>query len=530
MKRIFVFLLLALFVMVSAPLYAAEVVNADKYIEIVRENNHSVLAALRGVESAYYQVLASVAPQRMKSSFSVSGYYFTSQGIFDNPVGYTMAPSITQMIDISGINKLDERVSILNYESARAGFDNTLNNILTSAEQAYWNVVLARENLSLQTDVLRQRQENLRVTEEKFNQQLVPKLDVIRATTQVSDAENKIVDAQGKLSNTLASLRNFAGGRDVEPESTIFYVPVLSLESDPTQVVALEKHPSVRQRRLQLAQAEFVKKRTEKNLSPTLGLSVAWDMLTGTSVGESLETGDASARLSLNIPISDGNQTKYSTIDKSIAIETARQTLFAAEADVILNLSLALNNWNTAKSLEENMKKQVERSNEELKITELMYNEGMGSQLDLITAQTDNQLVRTNYLQAVLGMYTSITDLRKSLGDYATNEDGSWKTAVLKYGKEAPKSLKAPAKPEEPKREYWDKIQVSVGGVNMNLEQAQKWLRDGALSDGAKKDKPNEIPLYKKNPNTQKNEVYVPYTERKNITLEEAEEWLRKNK
>jgi outer membrane protein TolC len=77
----------------------------------------------------------------------------------------------------------------------------------------------------------------------------------------------------------------------------------------------------------------------------------------------------------------------------------------------------------------------VERSDEELRITELMYNEGMGAQIDLINAQTENQRVRTDYLNAVNGMYAAIVEFRKAIGDYAPDEDGTWKEAVARYGK-----------------------------------------------------------------------------------------------
>lgn len=537
MKKVLIVFSMVSLMFASSITYAAEPVNVEQYMNIVRAQNHTLLSAVRVVDATYFQVLSSVANQRIKANVSTVGSYYTATGSdmtgkAHNPLGYNISPSLSQVIDISGVMRLNERSSILSYEISRASLDNTLNTLLSSAEQAYWAVVLERENLSLQKDILRQRQENLRVTEEKFNQQLVPKLDVIRATTMVSDAENKIVDAEGKLSNGLAALRNFAGGLDVEPASSDFAVPMLKLDSEPTYAVALEKHPNVRQRKIQLAQSELQRQISAKGMAPSLTATAAWDMFSGVSTGSSFETGEANVRLSLNIPLSDGNFTKYDTINKAITIESTRETLFASEAEVILNLSLALNNWNTAKSLEENMKQQVVRSNEELKITELMYNEGMGSQLDLITAQTDNQTVRTNYLQAILGMYTAITDLRKALGDYATNEDGSWKMAVIKYGKEAPDFTKPAnvsliSKPVKPAN---DQVIINIRGVDVTVDQAMDWLATGKMPSGIEKTEGIDMPLYKKNLGTNKNERYYPSTNNDEITLDEAKEWLEKNR
>ena len=94
-----------------------------------------------------------------------------------------------------------------------------------------------------------------------------------------------------------------------------------------------------------------------------------------------------------------------------------------------------MNNWRNASAAEKDKQRQVERSEEELKITELMYSEGMGAQIDLINAQTAYQAVRTEYLDAVKNMYVALVALRKSIGDYSPNEDGTWKEAVQLYGK-----------------------------------------------------------------------------------------------
>ena len=499
---------------------AAQAVNVEQYLDIVLDRNHSLRAATKNTEAAYYNVLASVAPQRLTGGITIDGNYDTAQAGYYNPVRYQVVPSIRQVIDISGVNRLSERRSILGYESARAEFENFVNSRLSSAEQAYWRVVMARDNVALQKDVLLQRQENLRVTEEKFNQQLVPKLDVIRATSSVSEAQNRIVDAEAELLNGLAALKNFAGGMEVEPIDINFYVPVLSININ--ESVALENHPSVRQRKIQLAQSEVRRQIAQRGMAPTLSASANWNMLYGISTGSSLESGEASVRLSLNIPFTDGNETKYNTLYSLAEVEAAMESLLDSEALTIHDLTVARNNWFKAKALEENMKYQVERSNEELKITELMYNEGMGSQLDLITAQTDNQAVRTEYLQAVMEMYTSIVDLRKAMGDYAPTDEGTWRDAVVKYGRgnNAKSAVNAPVVHQN------EDIYINVRGIDIPLDSAVEWLDGGKLPHGLEEPGAINVPLTRKIPGG--GYETVRFDSGGEITFEEALEWLEK--
>ena len=139
--------------------------------------------------------------------------------------------------------------------------------------------------------------------------------------------------------------------------------------------------------------------------------------------------------LTLKSSLRDGNGTKYKTLNADRLIQAAESNLDALHEQTRRDITVAINNWRNASANEKDKQRQVERSEEELKITELMYSEGMGAQIDLINAQTAYQAVRTEYLDAVKNMYVALVALRKAIGDYSPNEDGSWKEARQLYGK-----------------------------------------------------------------------------------------------
>ncbi len=59
----------------------------------------------------------------------------------------------------------------------------------------------------------------------------------------------------------------------------------------------------------------------------------------------------------------------------------------------------------------------------------------MGAQIDLINAQTAYQSVKTEYLDAIKNMYVALVDLRRAMGVYSPDEDGTWNEAKLLYKK-----------------------------------------------------------------------------------------------
>jgi outer membrane protein TolC len=421
----------------SAP--AAEIVALDRYMEMVKQSNHSLQSGVRNVEAAYYGVLASVSYQRPSAALSGSASYVSDQQTGDahnrHSMVYNSSLRLTHRIDLSGEYTLDERQQILFYESQRAAFDNNVNLLFAAAEENYWSAVLARENVALQKDVLRQRQENNRVIEEKYRQQLVPKLDLIRSEAQVVEAESLVTEAEAQYRNLLAVMASLAGGTEVLPAEEPLLVP--SFDFSVSLEEALLSRPDARSARLALERSKLIKKLSTKGMTPTLTAAIQWTPWSDPWNSSTPQDRQIGASLTLNIPLIDGNSTRYKTLNADRLMQAAEAALKSAENTANQDLTVALNNWERASALEKDKKRQMERSDEELRITVLMYNEGMGAQIDLINAQTENQSVRTDYLNAVNGMYAAIVEFRKAIGDYAPDEDGTWKEAVARYGKGA---------------------------------------------------------------------------------------------
>ncbi|MCR4818066.1 MAG: TolC family protein [Fretibacterium sp.] len=435
MKKRLVGLSLSLVLLICAGEAAASVsMTLEQYMREILLNNHALRAGVKSVEADYYSVLSAVGTQRPALAATAGANWASHQG---NDSGYTaghLGLALTHRIDISGRYSLDERQRILGYEVSRAKFDANLNTLISTAEQTWWSAVLARENVRLQQEVLTQRSENHRVTMEKYRQELVPRLDIVRSEAQVVQAESQVKEAETTYQNLLASLSFLAGGLDVEPEEQELKVPEFDVKVNYDE--ALEFRPDVRSARLSVERAKLVKKLTAKGLSPTLDFSAQWTAWSDPETTNSVpKKGEAAAGLSLKLPIFDGHQTKYGVLNADRMIQAAESTLESLKEQTRRDIAVALNNWKNASATEVDRKRQVERAEEELHITELMYSEGMGAQIDLINAQVSYRSVSTEYLAAVRDMYVALVELRQAMGDYAPDEDGTWREAVTRYGK-----------------------------------------------------------------------------------------------
>ena len=189
-------LTLSLILLLPAVSCASVSMTLPEYINEILLNNHSLRAGIKSVEADYYSVLASVGNQRLSTAGTLNGSYASKQATEYNVFAGSMGLRLTQRIDISGSYSLNEQQSILGYEVSRANFANTINTLIAAAEETWWSAVLARENMKLQKEILLQRSENHRVTMEKYNQELVPRLDIVRSEAQV-DRRDHVLELVG---------------------------------------------------------------------------------------------------------------------------------------------------------------------------------------------------------------------------------------------------------------------------------------------------------------------------------------------
>lgn len=427
----------AILFVVTSESSASVSMTLPQYVNEILLNNHSLRAGVKNIEAGYFSVLSAVGYQRPSTSGTFTGSYTTKQSSGnqsrENVFAGNIGLRLTQRIDINGSYRLDERQNILGYEVSRANFDNTVNTLIASAEETWWSAVLARENMKLQREILLQRSENHRVTVEKYNQELVPRLDIVRSEAQVVEAETLVKSAETTYLNLIAELSLMAGGLDVEPIDEELKVPEFDVALNFED--AVQFRPDMRAARLNLERAKTVKKLTAKGLAPTLDFAFQFTPWSDPESYATPNNQQLGGSLVFTVPISDGNTTKYKVFNADRLIQAAEANLDALREQTRRDITVAMNNWRNASASEQDRRRQVERSEEELRITELMYGEGMGAQIDLINAQTAYQSVRTEYLNSVKNMYVALVAMRKAIGDYSPNEDGSWKEAVKLYGK-----------------------------------------------------------------------------------------------
>lgn len=120
--------------------------------------------------------------------------------------------------------------------------------------------------------------------------------------------------------------------------------------------------------------------------------------------------------LSLSIPIFDGLSKRANIQRNQIQMKQIQLSIDQLENNVTREVAEARINLQNAQRSIEAQKENVDLAKEVYDVTVIKYQEGIGSNLEIIEANTDLKESQTNYLNAVYEGITSQIELKKALG------------------------------------------------------------------------------------------------------------------
>ncbi|HPI97147.1 MAG TPA: TolC family protein [Synergistales bacterium] len=176
--------------------------------------------------------------------------------------------------------------------------------------------------------------------------------------------------------------------------------------------------PDIQALELTVEKAKVDRLLASKGLAPTLDAFMGWTIATD---GDFVTPPDDEllVSLTLNVPVTDGKETRNRVNEKKELIRASEQDLLAVKDEAMAQITQAHNRLEKALALKATKEKEVTLADEELRITTLLYQEGLGSQLDLLNAQTDQARASTERLDAMKELYLAVVDIKKACGKYA---------------------------------------------------------------------------------------------------------------
>ena len=323
-----------------------------------------------------------------------------------------VAPTLWKTLELSS---LDVELAV---EDARSSKINMVN----SVRKAYYGVLLAKEAVSVYQENYDNAVLNFNDINSKYQQGIVSEFDLIRADVNAKNIKPNLIQAQNAYNLATLSLKALMGidmDQAISISGSLFdyeqrlYGELLRIDT------ALVNNSDLKKFDIQNEQLKKTLELYKAQYLPTIAITGNYIYM---SMNNDFKFGDyrwnpySTISITVSIPIFDG-------FKKANDIRQTKATLLQMQwqrEDIVRNLKLAINNDlnNMTNYVEQvlSTKDVFAEAQKGYEIARKLYDTGMGTLLDVNTAQLGLMQARLAFTQAIYSFLASKADLDKTLG------------------------------------------------------------------------------------------------------------------
>lgn len=404
-----------------------EIIDLKTAIGYALDNNFAIRQArerIRQQEGVLVEVRAQAIP-----NVGVGATYQLNEKEISNSAppsnqGWTLQLTASQALFAGGGVRSSIRSSELAREAALLDLKATINEALLNVRTAYYQVLLARERITVQEENLGLLQQQLKTTTDRFEAGTVSGFERLRAEVAVANAKTPLISARNDYRLAIESLRQSLGLTSSRPDALQKTPEVVGkLEYSPVDFNLQAAFESARANRPDLQRLAKLTAASEQSVTtarsryfPSLDLVGGWDVRKGPTNSFSNSREGLFVGLQSQWSIFDGRATAGRVAQARSLVEQTRLTLVERELAVEVEVRRAYSSWQEASELVEASRRVVEQAEEAVRLANARYSAGTGTQLDVLQAQVELTTARSNQVQAYFNYNVSIASLRQAMG------------------------------------------------------------------------------------------------------------------
>jgi len=318
-------------------------------------------------------------------------------------------------IDISGNLNRNVRAAQANNRASRQTLQAQRNQARLNGRNAFIGVLRAAAAVRVQEQAVADATENLRIQTVRFNAGDIARVNVVRASAQLEQANSDLINAQNNLQTAKENFNNVLA-RPIETPVTLAEIPALpNVTADPQELVANAQRSRPEVLSLQETQTALANSRRALEAGQNPSLAVGINTSRNFDPGAFGQKTTTVGTVTLNVPLFDSGITRARVREARQFEEQNRILLQQTELAVSLQVRQAVTNLISARARLASAQQQVALSEENLRIARVRNQAGEGIFLEIIDAETQltqarNQLVsaRYDYLNAYAALQQAV--------------------------------------------------------------------------------------------------------------------------
>lgn len=414
------------------------VLSLEECMQIAQESNFQIKQARQEIErqkgilkstigELFPQVVASgTVTQTDKNRIpTVMGQRFGQETVWDAGV------TINQDLYTGGRNYASVQREKLLLEAAEWEYRSALNTVLADVEARFYGVLLARESIDVQEELVRLREESLKSEEAKFQAGSVSRFNVLRAEVALANSRAPLIRARNDFRLAREELKRALGLESKQEETPdvkgdFSFSPVI-VQLDESLSKANEQRPELK--RLELVR-EAAKKGIQIQQSqyyPNFLAYVGYGVQ-GARFGGAERTEGWEAGLQGQWNVFDSFRTKGAVEAARSAFESSRISLSEVKQAVDIEVRRAFSSLQEAQELADASRMVVEQAKESVRLAQARFEVGAATQLDVLESQVALTEARTNEVTALHNYNLALLQLRRAVGELSTADKTAPKT------------------------------------------------------------------------------------------------------
>ena len=330
----------------------------------------------------------------------------------------------SQVIYAGGGVRSAIKSSTLVREAALLDLKSVVNDALLMVRTAFYNVLLAQEKITVQEKNLELLNQQLKTTTNRFDAGTVSSFEKLRGEVAVANAKVPLITAKNDWRLAVETLRQALGYATNTPEyrimipkfvGTLAYLPE-NFEFQAAIDAVRSNRPDLQRIAMLVSSREQSVAVAKSGSKPTVSAFGGWQLRKGStdSFGDSKDGWLVGVQSQWNI--FDGRATAGRVAQARSVLDQTKLTLAEAQLAAEVEVRRAFSLWQQATELADASKKVVAQAEEAVRLSEVRYSSGTGTQLDVLSVQVDLTTARTNQLQAFYAHTVAVATLRKAMG------------------------------------------------------------------------------------------------------------------
>ncbi|MBL7834220.1 MAG: TolC family protein [Cyclobacteriaceae bacterium] len=330
--------------------------------------------------------------------------------LFQPHNNYNVNVALTQTIWDFGKTKAQVEKAKAELQGSQQNIDAARMQVAAQVTNIYYSMIYLKKSIQLQDTVIAFYEKNKKIIEGKIRQGDALQVDLINVENSIDQEKNRKIEFQRQYERQ-AALMTYTTGLTEEPSGTEFDFAYATAEE-----LNATSNPDVLAAENRVAAAEADARYIESNRLPSLSFQAAAGVRNGYQPDIDEMRFNYLAGVTLNVPIFQGSRLRQNVV-------VARKSLELSEISKTNLTNTLQKDWQSARAdlaayrqQEQNAATQINASREALRLTQVRYERGVATYLDLVFASANLQRAMLTQLQFTYQATLASTELVRLQG------------------------------------------------------------------------------------------------------------------